>query len=123
MEAGCTVGLGQDGCMGDTQDLFKEMRNLAFTQHYRKRDKHLFPPGKLIEMVTVDAARTMMWDNEIGSLERGKKADIVLIDLQDPKFVPLLNIPASIVYQCAPENVRTVIIDGRLRTLGIRLST
>jgi 5-methylthioadenosine/S-adenosylhomocysteine deaminase len=114
VEAGCTVGLGQDGCMGDTQDLFKEMRNLAFTQHYRKRDKRLFPPSKLIEMVTVDAARTMMWDHEIGSLEPGKKADIILMDLQDPKFVPLLNIPASIVYQAAPENVRTVIIDGRV---------
>jgi 5-methylthioadenosine/S-adenosylhomocysteine deaminase len=113
-DAGCTVGLGQDGCMGDTQDLFKEMRNLAFTQHYRHRNKKLFPPSKLLEMTTIDCARTMMWEHEIGSIEPGKKADIILLDLNDPKFVPRLNIPANIVYQAAPENVQTVIINGKV---------
>lgn len=119
---GCTVGLGQDGCMGDTQDMFKEMRMLAFTQHYRYRDKRLFPPTKLIEMATIDCARTMMWDDQIGSLEPGKKADLILVDITDPKFVPLLNIPSNIVYQANAENVDTVIIDGEIVMMNRRIT-
>ncbi|TVR05635.1 MAG: hypothetical protein EA403_01920 [Spirochaetaceae bacterium] len=111
---GCMVGLGQDGCMGDTQDMFKEMRMLAYTQHYRYRDKEIFPPSKLIEMATIDSARTMRWSDEIGSLEPGKKADLILLDVRDPKFTPWLNIPANIVYQANAENVDTVIIDGEI---------
>ncbi len=111
---GCTVGLGQDGCMGDTQDLFKEMRMLAFTQQYRYRDKGLFPPSKLLEMATIDCAETMRWDDEIGSIEPGKKADITLLDLSESKFTPLQNIPANVVYQASPENVTTVLVDGEV---------
>lgn len=109
---GCTVGLGQDGCMGDTQDMFKEMRTLALTQHYRYRDKQLFPPSKLIEMATLDCAETMLWDDEIGSLEPGKKADITLVELSESKFTPTQNLPSNLVYQSTAENVSTVLIDG-----------
>lgn len=112
--AGCVIGLGQDGCMGDTQDMFKEMRALAFTQHYRGRDKRLFPPSRLLEMATIDCAKTMMWHDEIGSLEPGKKADIVLVDLGEEKFVPRLNLLANLVYQASAENVDTVIINGEM---------
>jgi len=111
---GCTIGLGQDGCMGDTQDLFKEMRMLAFTQQYRYRDKGLFPPSKLLEMATIDCAETMRWEDEIGSIEPGKKADIALLDLSESKFTPLQNIPANVVYQASPENVTTVLVDGEV---------
>jgi len=85
---GITVGLGQDGCMGATQDMFKEMRVLAYTQHYRYRDKTLFPPSKLLEMVTIDCARTMLWEDEIGSIEEGKKADIVIFKAPNHKYFP-----------------------------------
>ncbi|MEY7850917.1 amidohydrolase family protein [Natrarchaeobius sp. A-rgal3] len=111
---GCTVGLGQDGCMGDTQDMFKEMRALGLTQQYRYRDKALFPPTKLLEMATIDCAKTMLWDDEIGSLEPGKKADVVLLDLSESKFTPLQNLPANVVYQANAENVSTVFIDGQV---------
>lgn len=111
---GCTVGLGQDGCMGDTQDMFKEMRTLALTQHYRYRDKQLFPPSKLIEMATLDCADTLLWGDEIGSLEPGKKADITLVDLSESKFTPIQNLPSNLVYQATGENVSTVIINGNV---------
>lgn len=114
VSAGCTVGIGQDGCMGDTQDLFKEMRNLAFTQHYRYRDKRLFPPSRLIEMATIDSARTMLWADRIGSIEEGKKADIVMLDLRSAKFTPRLNVLADIVYKASPEDVHTVIVNGEI---------
>lgn len=109
---GCTVGLGQDGCMGDTQDMFKELRTLAFTQHYRYRDKSLFPPTKLLEMVTIDCAETMLWADEIGSIEPGKRADIVLVDLSESKFTPVQNLAANVVYQANAENVTTTIVNG-----------
>lgn len=112
--AGCLVGLGQDGCMGDTQDMFKELRMLAYTQHYRHRDRTLFPPTRLLEMATIDNAAVMKWSAEIGSLEPGKKADLIMIDLSDPKFVPLLNLPANLVYQASGSDVDTVIINGEI---------
>ncbi len=109
---GGTVGIGQDGCMGDTQDLFKEMRNFAFTQHYRYRDKNLFPPTTLLEMATIENATALRWDDGIGSLEPGKKADLLVVDLDKVKFDPVLNIPANIVYQATADDVKTVIVDG-----------
>ena len=112
--AGATVALGQDGCMGDTQDLFKEMRMLAFTQHYRYRDKTLYPPRKLIEMATIEGARSLDWEDEIGSLEPGKKADLILVDLSASKFVPRHDLLTSVVYQAGASDVDTVIVNGEL---------
>jgi len=111
---GMTVGLGTDGCMGATQDMFREARVLAYTQHYRYRDKALFPPTKLLEMITLDCAKTMLWNDQLGSIEPGKKADLVLVDLAKIKFVPMQNIPANLVYQASAEDVETVIIDGTI---------
>lgn len=114
MKAGITVGLGTDGCMGNTHDMFKEMRCLASTQHYKMVDKTLLPPTKLLEMVTRDCAKTLLWDDEVGSIAVGKRADIVLIDIKKPHMVPWTNPPASLVYLTSGFDVDTVIIDGRI---------
>ncbi|WP_299263413.1 amidohydrolase family protein [Halorientalis sp.] len=111
-KSGCTVGLGQDGCMGNTQDLFKEMRMLALTQHHKYERKDIFPPAKLLEMATIENARAVSWENDIGSIEPGKKADIALVNLDKPKFASNANLPASIVYQASAADVSTVIADG-----------
>ncbi len=117
-DAGITVGLGTDGCMGDTRDMFREMRNLAFTQHYKIRDKSLFPPAKLLEMATVSCAKTMSWDSEIGSLEIGKSADFVVIDSNKPNMVPWTNPLASLVYLVGGSDVETVVAGGRILLEG-----
>ncbi len=119
--AGATVALGQDGCMGDTQDLFKEMRMLAFTQHYRYRDKTLYPPRRLIEMATIDGARSLDLADDVGSLEPGKKADIALVDLRASKFVPRHDRLAGVVYQAGASDVDTVIVNGEILMRGRRL--
>lgn len=111
---GVTVALGQDGCMGDTQDLFKEMRCLAFTQQYKMIDKSIFPPTRLLEMQTIDCAKTMLWDDEIGSLEVGKKADIIIINTGKIDFFPKLNLIANLVYMGNGYDVEDVIIDGNI---------
>lgn len=111
-ESGCTVGLGQDGCMGNTQDMFKEIRALALTQHHKYERKDIFPPAKLLEMVTIENAQTVSWEADIGSIEPGKRADITLVDLDKPKFASSENVPANIVYQASAADVSTVIVDG-----------
>ena len=114
LRKGITVGLGTDGCMGDTHDMFREMRNLAFTQQYKMQDKTLFPPTKLLEMTTVDCARTLSWQDQIGSLEPGKRADIVIIDPNHPNMIPWTNPAACLVYLASGSDVETVIIDGKI---------
>lgn len=114
MDAGITVGLGTDGCMADTHDLFKEMRCLVSVQHYKMLDKTILPPMKLLEMVTRNCAKTVQWNDEIGSIEVGKKADIILIDRKKPHMTPWTNPLACLVYLTSGSDVDTVIIDGKL---------
>lgn len=114
VRAGVTTGLGSDGCMGDTKDLFREMRNLAFTQHYKMRDKTLFPPTQLLQMATTDCAKTMDWQDEIGSIKVGKKADLIVVDKHTANATPWANPSASLVYLVDGHDVETVIIDGKV---------
>ena len=114
LETGVTVGIGTDGCLGDTQDMFREMRNIAYQQHYKTGDKKTMPPSKLLEMVTIDNAKTLRWQEEIGSIEVGKKGDIILANMQNPYMVPWINTPASVVYLMSGYDVRTVIVDGKI---------
>jgi 5-methylthioadenosine/S-adenosylhomocysteine deaminase len=123
VEAGIPTGLGSDGCMGDTRDMFREMRNLAFTQHYKMRDKNLFPPAKLLEMATIECARTMSWDSEIGSLEAGKSADLIIINRDKPNMVPWTNPLASLVYLVGGSDVETVIVKGKVLLEGGEIRT
>jgi 5-methylthioadenosine/S-adenosylhomocysteine deaminase len=120
---GITTGLGTDGCMGDTHDMFREMRNLAFTQHYKMRDKTLFPPTKLLEMVTIDCAKTLSWHDQIGSIEPGKRADIIIVDSNQANTVPWTNPAACLVYLASGLDVETVIIEGKIIMKDRRIDT
>ena len=72
------------------------------------------PPGKVLEMVTIDAARALGMEKEIGSLEVGKKADIILVNMFKPHLYPL-NMPVyRIVYFANGSDVDTVIVDGKV---------
>ena len=67
-------------------------------------------------MATIDGARALMWDDEIGSLEKGKKADVIVVDCQRPNWVPLhdFSIVPNLVYSGSGDDVETVIIDGNI---------
>lgn len=65
-------------------------------------------------MLTIEGARALGIGDEIGSLEPGKRADVILLDVEKPKFTPLTNIPAHIVNNAAPADVETVIVDGEV---------
>jgi 5-methylthioadenosine/S-adenosylhomocysteine deaminase len=115
MERGVTVMLGSDGTAPDrSTDMFRHMFQ-AMRYHQRHfRDETLLPPGKALEMCTVDAAHGLGLEHEIGSLEAGKLADVITVDLTAPHMAPA-NMPvARVVCFASGGDVRDVIVGGRV---------
>jgi 5-methylthioadenosine/S-adenosylhomocysteine deaminase len=115
LDAGVTVSLGSDGVAPDrSYDMFRHMFQCMRYHRTYYRDPSYLPPGKVLEMVTIDAARGLGLEKEIGSLEPGKKADIILVDMAKPHLYPL-NMPVyRIVYYAIGSDVDTVIVDGEI---------
>jgi len=115
LDAGVTVMLGSDGVAPDrSYDMFRHMFQLMRYHRTYYHDPDVLPAGKALEMVTIDAARALGLEHEIGSLEAGKKADIILINMAQPHLMPL-HMPAyRIAYYALGSDVHTVIVDGRI---------
>lgn len=115
LQAGVTVAIGSDATAPDRNgDMFRHMQQCMHHHRTFHRDPGWLPPGKVLEMVTIDAARALGMETEIGSLETGKKADVVLLDLRRPHMVPA-NMPLyRIVCFANGNDVDTVIVDGRV---------
>jgi cytosine/adenosine deaminase-related metal-dependent hydrolase len=114
--AGVLVGLGADGAPCNNRlDIFTEMHLAALLQKLRHGPTAL-SAREIIEMATIDGARCLNWDAEIGSLEIGKKADLVAIDLNTPHACPANaeDVYAQIVYAAQSSDVRLTMIDGRI---------
>lgn len=115
LDAGVTVMLGSDGVAPDrSYDMFRHMFQAMRYHRFHWRDTKVLPPGKVLEMVTIDAARALGMDRDIGSLEVGKKADIILIDWFRPHLVPM-NMPLyRVAYFANGNDVTTVLVNGRI---------
>ena len=115
IDAGVTVVLGSDGLGPDRScDMFRNMF-LCMRYHRRHfRDPGYLPAGKVLEMVTVDAARALGVEQDLGSLEPGKKADLIIIDTDKPHLTPLLMPVHQVVNFANGNDVETVIVDGRV---------
>ena len=113
IDAGVNVILGSDGTAPDrSYDMFRHMFQCMRHHRAHYKDAHYMPPGKVLEMVTIDSAKGLGLEKEIGSLEAGKKADIILIDMFRPHLYPT-NMPVHRVVSFANGNdVDTVIVDG-----------
>ncbi len=83
-------------------------------QRQRFHDPSVLPPGKALEMATIDGARVLGLDHITGSLEVGKKADLLLINMEQPHLKPLWMIPQRVVYQVTGHDVDTVLVDGKI---------
>ena len=107
--------LGSDGAAPDMNyDMFRHMYVCMRQHRGEKRDGTYMPPGKVLEMATIDAAHALGMENEIGSLEPGKKADVIIIDMNKPHLYPL-NMPVHRVVSFANgQDVDTVIINGQV---------
>ncbi|WP_026584124.1 amidohydrolase family protein [Bacillus sp. J33] len=115
MELGTTVAISTDGTSPSTSfDMFQAMRKTQFIHQSAHRDEYYLPPGKLLEMVTIDAAKCIGWDNELGSLEAGKRADVITVNMQQPHLTPEFMHIHRLVYQAAANDVDHVIVDGKI---------
>src|SRR5690606_994484 len=97
-------------------DMFREV-HLAATAHKEARlDWTLITPYQALELATIGSARGALLDEEIGSLEPGKKADVILLDLMRPEIVPWgeYNLLANLVYAASGSLVHTVLVDGKV---------
>lgn len=113
--AGLTVGLGTDDTNTNSNiSILTEMRHAALIQKGLSHDAGAMTAEKVLEMATIDGARAIRLQAEIGSLEVGKKADIVLFNTNRPWWYPRHHLPSVIVYQAHVDDVRTVLIDGKV---------
>lgn len=115
MELGANVAISTDGTSPATSfDMFQAMRKMQLINQAALKDVNYLPPGKLLEMVTIDAARCIGWDDELGSLEKGKKADIIAVNMNQPHLVPTYMYVHRLVYQAVASDVNHVIVDGKM---------
>jgi cytosine/adenosine deaminase-related metal-dependent hydrolase len=114
LDRGVVVGVGSDtAACSHTLDI------LRIAQYFRVErdvfeDASLMPAESILEHLTINGAKSILWDDEVGSLEVSKRADVLLFDLDRPPWVPLHNPISNLVHAASGANVNTVIIDGKV---------
>jgi len=114
--AGVAVGLGTDGPAGSNNDLdlMEEIDLAAKLAKITKMNPLALNAQAVVEMSTIDGAKALHMEKEIGSLESGKKADLIVIGLDEPNAVPMYDVYAQIAYALKASDVETVMIGGRV---------
>jgi 5-methylthioadenosine/S-adenosylhomocysteine deaminase len=117
LDMGVTVTLGCDSSAANNSlDMFRAMYQAATVHKEVRLVADLVSPEKALEMATIDGAKALMWDKEIGSLEEGKKADLIVVECKRSNWMPLhdFSLIPSLVYSGEGADVETVMIDGRM---------
>ena len=116
MGRGINVAVTTDGTAPNRFfDLFQTARLFQSVQHVlRGHDRYYLPPGKVLEMITIDAARALGLDHDIGSIEPGKKADLAVIDMRAPHLTPDWQPVHRLIHQAVGSDVETVMVDGKI---------
>jgi len=110
-----TVALGTDSpCSNNTADMFEIMKTTALLHKGINKDPTVLPAEQVLRMATIEGAKALLWNKEIGSIETGKKADIAIIDFRKPHLTPLYNEASHLVYSAKAADVETVIINGKI---------
>ena len=112
---GIPVSLGTDGPMsGNTIDIVSQLPLVGKIQKLFQNDRSLFPPSEILRMATINGAKALRLDHLVGSLERGKRADIVIFETDSVNMNPIYDYNAVIVYSANPANVWATIVDGEI---------
>jgi cytosine/adenosine deaminase-related metal-dependent hydrolase len=112
--AGIKVGIATDGPMsGNTLDLFSQFGPVAMFQKLLGHSRKPMPAAQVIRMATLEGAEVLGLDTRIGSLEPGKQADLIRIDLSAPRLQPVYDIYATLVFSGMPADVQDVMVGGR----------
>jgi len=115
-KGGINVGLGTDGPAGSNNnlDMIEEMASAARFQKVTKMDPRVLSARDVLEMATIGGARVLGMEDKIGTLEAGKRADVIIINLQQPKTQPVYSVESAIVYAASGSSVITTICDGKI---------
>jgi len=114
-ENGICVGIGTDGSGSTTTlDMFEEMKLTAYLQKVNTLNPVAIKAYDVLKMATIEGAKVLGLENEIGTIEEGKKADIILININKPHLYPINDIATNLVYSANGADVDTVIIDGNV---------
>ena len=120
---GITVGIGTDDTnCNDSANMLSDMKHVALLQKVGNLGAGAITAEKVLEMATIDGARAVGMEDNIGSIEVGTQADIVVIDLERPHMVPCHHIPSVLVYQANGSEVDTTVVAGRVLMEGGRLT-
>ncbi len=114
LEGGLAVGIGSDHASSGIVDLCQEMFLVACAYKEVRENPGVMPPERVLEMATRNGARCALREREVGSIEVGKRADLVVFDAGRPEWQPLYNPVANLVYSATGKSVETVVVDGRL---------
>jgi len=114
-KAGVAVGLGTDGAASNNDlDMFEAMRQAAFLHKLMSGDPRAIPAPAALEMATIDGARVLGMEKSIGSLEPGKRADLLIVSMASARQTPLYDPVSHLVYVTRGDDVRTTIVNGRV---------
>ena len=115
LSEGVTVGLGTDGCASNNDlDLFSEMDMAAKLHKVNTMNTTVMDALTVLRMATIEGAKALGMENMTGSLEKGKRADIIIVDINKPHLTPMYNPSSHIVYSARGSDVSHTIINGRL---------
>jgi 5-methylthioadenosine/S-adenosylhomocysteine deaminase len=114
VELNCNIGLGTDGVASNNNlNMFEEMHTMALLAKISTGNPTSIPAEKAIRIATIGGAKLLGKEKEIGSLEVGKKADIIIINANRPNTTPLYNVYSTLVYAINANDVNDVIINGK----------
>jgi 5-methylthioadenosine/S-adenosylhomocysteine deaminase len=114
-KGGINVGLGTDGAASNNDlDMFEAMRQAAFLHKLTTGDPRAVPASAALAMATIEGARALQMDDRIGSLEPGKRADLIVVSMDGPRQTPMYDPISHLVYVARGDDVTTTIVNGRI---------
>ena len=124
LKKGINVALGTDGSASNNNvNLFEEMHLAALVNKAVTEDAESVPATEVLRMATINGAKALGLENEIGSLEVGKRADLILLDTNKPHYFPRHNPVSSIAYSAQAADVKTVMVNGQVLLENYQLKT
>jgi 5-methylthioadenosine/S-adenosylhomocysteine deaminase len=122
--AGIRVGLGTDGAASNNDlDMFEAMRQAAFLAKLNTMDPRAVPARAALEMATIDGARALGMESLIGSLEPGKRADLIAVSMASARQTPMYDPMSHLVYVTRGDDVRTTVVNGRVLMRDRKVAT
>lgn len=115
LDSNINVSLGTDGQgSGSNLDMFETMKFTALLQKGMKENAKILPSYEVIKMATINGAKALKIEDKTGSIEEGKKADLIILDLEEVITQPINDIFSNIVYNAKGSNVNTTIVNGKI---------